>query len=190
MSSGLTHDRITLWSLPVVASCTYALTQSIDRTLIVSGAFLFSGLMFGPDLDIYSVQYKRWGYLRWLWLPYQKAIKHRSLLSHGVIIGTTVRLLYLAAWISLLGILGLLIAQVWGFSWKWMNLREIDRRLTYSAIALFVGLEIGAISHIVSDRLSSYKRQKLKVKSQNQRKADRKGKFKCKNKAAKPKSRQ
>ncbi|KJH69444.1 metal-binding protein [Aliterella atlantica] len=182
MSSGSTHDRITLWSLPVVASCTYIATQSSDRTLIVSGAFLFSGLMFGPDLDIYSVQYKRWGYLRWLWLPYQKAIKHRSLLSHGVIIGTTLRLLYLAAWISLLGVFSLLIAQLWGFSWNWLSLREIDRKLTYSAIALFVGLEIGAISHIVSDRLSSYKRQLRRGKI-------KKSKSNRPIKAAKPKSR-
>ena len=160
MPSGSTHDRITLWSLPVVASCTYALTRSSDRTLIVSGAFLFSGLMFGPDLDIYSVQYKRWGYLRWLWLPYQKTVKHRSLLSHGLIIGTTLRLLYLGAWISLLGIFGLGIAQLVGYSWNWQFLREFAERSTYSAIALFAGLEIGAISHIVSDRLSTaYKRQ-------------------------------
>lgn len=178
MSSGSTHDRITLWSLPVVASCTYIATQSSDRTLIVSGAFLFSGLMFGPDLDIYSVQYKRWGYLRWLWLPYQKAIKHRSLLSHGVIIGTTLRLLYLAAWISLLGVISLLIAQLWGFSWNWQFLRKIDRKLMYQAIALFVGLELGAISHIVSDRLSTYKRK---------HKASRQSKGKIR--IAKPKSR-
>lgn len=159
MSSGSTHDRITLWSLPVVASCTYLATQSSDRTLIICGAYLFSGLMFGPDLDIYSVQYKRWGYLRWMWLPYQKVIKHRSLLSHGLIIGTTLRLLYLAAWISLLAILGLSIGQLWGFRWNWLNLEEIAYKSTPGAIALFVGLEIGAISHIVSDRISTYKRQ-------------------------------
>lgn len=184
MPSGSTHDRITLWSLPVVSSCTYALTQSSDRTLLVSGAFLFSGLMFGPDLDIYSIQYKRWGYLRWLWLPYQRTVKHRSLLSHGLIIGTTVRLLYLAAWISLLGIFGLGIAQLVGFSWNWQLLREFAQRSTYSAIALFAGLEIGAISHIVSDRISTYYKRR---KKQAPRKALRS--YKGKIKVAKPKSR-
>ena len=83
--------------LPIIAGCTYLLThRNSDRTLIVAGEFLFSGLMFGPDLDIYSVQYKRWGYLRWLWIPYQKTLKHRSFFSHGLIIGTTIRLIYLA----------------------------------------------------------------------------------------------
>lgn len=183
MPSGSTHDRITLWSLPVVAGCTYIATQSSDHTLLVSGAFLFSGLMFGPDLDIYSVQYKRWGYLRWLWLPYQKTVKHRSLLSHGLIIGTTLRLLYLAAWISLLGIFGLGIAQLGGFSWNWQLLREFAQSSTYSAIALFAGLEIGAISHIVSDRIStSYKRQLSRGKI-------KKSKSNRQIKAAKPKSR-
>ncbi len=184
MPSGSTHDRITLWSLPVVAGCTYIATQSSDRTLLVSGAFLFSGLMFGPDLDIYSVQYKRWGYLRWLWLPYQKAIKHRSLLSHGLIIGTTLRLVYLAAWISLLGIFGLGIAQLVGFSWNWQILAEFAASSTYSAIALFAGLEIGAISHIVSDRISTYYKRR---KKQAPRKALRS--YKGKIKVAKPKSR-
>jgi uncharacterized metal-binding protein len=157
MPSGQTHDRITLWSLPVIAGCTYLLTQrSGDRTLIVAGAFLFSGLMFGPDLDIYSIQYKRWGLLRWLWIPYQKTLKHRSVLSHGLIIGTTVRLLYLAFWLSLLGIFVVGIAEVWGdVSWNWQLWVEIAKKYTYEWVLLFIGLELGAISHILSDRIGS-----------------------------------
>ncbi len=64
MPSGRTHDRITLWCLPIVAVGTYMLTQQLPWMLIASGGFLFGGLMFGPDLDIHSVQYKRWGILR------------------------------------------------------------------------------------------------------------------------------
>ncbi len=169
MPSGQTHDRITLWSLPVIAGCTYLLTHGdSDRTLIVAGAFLFSGLMFGPDLDIYSVQYKRWGYLRWLWIPYQKAIKHRSFLSHGLIIGTTVRLLYLAAWLSILGIFVVGIAELWGdVSWNWLLWVESAKKYTYEWLALFIGLEMGAISHILSDRIGSFskRRQRNKLSS-------------------------
>ncbi len=166
MPSGQTHDRITLWALPVIAGCTYLLTQrSGDRTLIVAGAFLFSGLMFGPDLDIYSIQYKRWGYLRWLWIPYQKSLKHRSVLSHGIIIGTTVRLLYLGAWLSIVGIFVVGIAEVWGdVSWNWQLGMELAKKYTYELLALFIGLELGAISHILSDRLGSFAKRKQRNK--------------------------
>jgi uncharacterized metal-binding protein len=167
MPSGQTHDRITLWSLPVIAGSTYFVTQSGDRTLIVAGAFLFSGLMFGPDLDIYSIQYKRWGYLRWLWIPYQKSLKHRSMLSHGIIIGTTVRLLYLAVWLSIVGIFVVGIAQLWGdISWNWQLWAQLAKKYTYESILLFIGLEMGAISHILSDRIGSFSKrwQRNKIK--------------------------
>ncbi len=165
MPSGQTHDRITLWSLPVVAGGTYLLTTSSDRTLIVAGAFLFSGLMFGPDLDIYSIQYKRWGLLRWLWIPYQKTLKHRSVLSHGIIIGTTVRLLYIAIWLSIVGVFATGIAEVWGdVSWNWQLWVEIAKKYTYEWTLLFIGLELGAISHILSDRIGSFSKRRRRNK--------------------------
>lgn len=164
MPSGRTHDRITLWSSPLVAGLTFGHTQSSDLTLIVSGAFLFSGLMFGPDLDLYSVQYKRWGPLRLLWIPYQKTLRHRSLLSHGPIIGTTLRVLYIASWLGILGILTLGIAQVvWDVGWSWQLLAQSAKasltQYTAEWIALYLGLELGAMSHSLSDwGGSAYKR--------------------------------
>jgi len=92
MPSGATHDRITLWISPLVAGLTWVLTQSDRLTLITVGTFLAGGLLLSPDLDIRSRPYKRWGWLRWLWLPYQKSIRHRSWLSHGWIIGTLLRI--------------------------------------------------------------------------------------------------
>lgn len=166
MPSGRTHDRITLWGLPIVAGLTFGQTQSGNLTLIVSGAFLFSGLMFGPDLDLHSIQYKRWGPLRWIWIPYQKTLWHRSLWSHGPIIGTTLRVLYLATWLGLLGIFGLgLVTLIYGEGWSWQRLAQSAKAsLTgYTAewIALYLGLELGAVSHSVSDwGGSAYKRFK------------------------------
>src|SRR5919199_739240 len=119
MPSGQTHDRITLWSLPVVTALTVALTRSSNLTLIVSGGFLFSGLMFSPDLDLHSRPFKRWGWLRWIWIPYQKAMHHRSVFSHGPVIGTTLRVLYLASWIALVGVLILAVVQLFqNVSWS------------------------------------------------------------------------
>ncbi|MBD2677994.1 MULTISPECIES: metal-binding protein [Nostoc] len=164
MPSGRTHDRITLYSLPFVAGVTFWQTRSSNATLLVASGFLFGGLMFGPDLDIYSVQYQRWGFLRWIWLPYQKSLRHRSFLSHGPIIGTTLRVLYLGCLLAVLAIFVLAIAQkLWNFSFTWQELgRTVGRSLLdYDTeyVALFLGLELGAMSHSLSDwGGSAYKR--------------------------------
>lgn len=156
MPTGRTHDRITLTSLPVVGGSTLFLSHSTRLTLIVCASFLFSGLMFGPDLDIYSCQFRRWGWLRWLWLPYQKLLRHRSLFSHGPIIGTLFRLLYLAIWLLLLGSIGLSVAiysrQV---AWDWRSGVELAKgyiqQYPFEGLALLIGLELGAMSHYLSD---------------------------------------
>jgi uncharacterized metal-binding protein len=168
MPSGHTHDRITLWSLPLVAGLTFGQTQSSNLTLLVSGGFLFGGLMFGPDLDIYSCQYQRWGWLRPIWLPYQKSLRHRSFLSHGPLIGTALRILYLATWIVVFGIFGLAIAEKFGNSgWNWQEVvlncwRSIAQYHT-ELFTVYIGLELGAMSHYLSDWSgSAYKRFKKK----------------------------
>lgn len=170
MPSGQTHDRITLWSLPFVTGITYKQTQSSDLTLIVAGAFLFSGLMFGPDLDLPSIQYKRWGLLRWIWLPYQKLIHHRSVFSHGIIIGTSLRLIYLASWLGVVGIFALGVAQLAGVSGSRQLLVQVVtasiNQYATEWIALYLGLELGAISHSLSDWIgSAAKRYRKQAKS-------------------------
>ncbi|MDB9315960.1 metal-binding protein [Spirulina sp. CS-785/01] len=164
MPSGRTHDRITLWSLPWIVLLTLSLTRDGMLTLLVSAAYLFSGLMFGPDLDIYSVQFKRWGGLRWLWIPYQKVLKHRSRLSHGFLIGTVLRVLYLGIILLLVGMVGIAIAQlIGGFAWNWQtSAQQAKLGLSHyraEAIALFVGLELGAMSHASSDWFGSTAKQ-------------------------------
>lgn len=175
MPSGRTHDSITLWSLPLIAGLSLVCTQDGSLALVTSGGFLFSGLMFGPDLDIHSKQYRRWGWLRWIWLPYRRSLRHRSLWSHGFLVGTIVRLLYLVSWILLLMgsviVVGAFIAYGQGQSEQWYALVQqqilsIGQRVgqvfvayPVHAIALGVGLELGAMSHSMSDWLgSAYKR--------------------------------
>ncbi|MFN6468533.1 MAG: metal-binding protein [Nostoc sp. SerVER01] len=164
MPSGRTHDRITLYALPFVAGVTFWQTRSSNATLLVAGGFLFGGLMFGPDLDIYSVQFQRWGFLRWIWLPYQKSLRHRSFLSHGPIIGTTLRIIYLGCLLAILAIFILVIAQkLWNFSFTLQDLGGTigQSLLDYDTeyVALFLGLELGAMSHSLSDWSgSAYKR--------------------------------
>lgn len=166
MPSGRTHDRVTLWSLPVVAALTFGQTRSGLLTLIISGGFLLGGLMFGPDLDIYSRQYQRWGWFRWIWRPYQDSLRHRAFLSHGPLIGTALRMVYFGIWIAVFTILALTIAQFFtdmASLRQWLML-QVARSFTQyyrEWIALYIGLELGAMSHSLMDwGGSAYKRLK------------------------------
>src|ERR1043166_5192149 len=89
MPSGKTHDLVTVALSPAPLAAAGA-------------AELFGGLMFGPDLDIQSRQYTRWGVFRFLWLPYKTVFRHRSRWSHGIIFGTLIRVVYFAAALTLL----------------------------------------------------------------------------------------
>ncbi|MFM2313818.1 MAG: hypothetical protein RLZZ04_3094 [Cyanobacteriota bacterium] len=170
MPSGVVHDRITICLLPWVAGITYFSTRSAEITLVLSCGYLFSGMMFGPDLDIYSLQYKRWGIMRFIWLPYRKFLRHRSLLSHGLILGTCVRLLYLFTVIFLLSVFCVAIAQLcWGFNWNWQvfmgkQLHRLIAQYPHESIALLSGLELGAMSHSLSDWINSYRKHRRKSK--------------------------
>ncbi len=173
MPSGRTHDRITLISLPLLVGGSLLITRNAEYTLIAAGAFLFSGMMFGPDLDIYSVQYQRWGFLRWLWLPYRKLFSHRSFFSHGFIVGTLIRVFYLSIFLILVAIVFVALAQaIWGFPWNWRDFslnawKFLSKERLGWTIIFFIGLELGAMSHYLSDWLNSaYKRIHGRKKTQ------------------------
>ncbi len=160
MPSGRLHDRITLWCLPLIAGSTFGLTRSSDFTLLTTGGFLFSGLMFGPDLDIHSRHFIRWGWLRLLWIPYQKTIRHRSVWSHGLIIGTVLRVFYLSLWVGLCTGLGAaLVYWIWGVKIDWGHWGGLTMQGVYNyrgqVFALGLGLELGAISHVAADTIGS-----------------------------------
>lgn len=176
MPLGRTHDRITLWLLPWIVGLSLLLNRSGELTLLVSSGFLFSGLMFGPDLDIYSVQYKRWGFLRCIWQPYQSVIRHRSWLSHGLVVGTFVRIVYLGFVLSVIGLPIFCIIQLFrGNNWDFQQLfNKIQQFLTidypYQVMAFLIGLELGSMSHSLSDWLgSTYKRLKRGKKRKKRR---------------------
>ena len=97
MPSGKTHDAITIILAAPTCAGAWGLTGNLALALLATGAMLFGGFMFGPDLDILSRQYTRWGVFRFLWLPYRALFRHRSRWSHGIIFGTLIRVLYFAA---------------------------------------------------------------------------------------------
>ncbi|MEM8714554.1 MAG: metal-binding protein [Cyanobacteria bacterium P01_G01_bin.4] len=172
MPSGRTHDRITLYSLPLITAAAGLVTRSSTVALAVSGAFLFAGLMFSGDLDTRSHQYNRWLWLRWIWLPYRRLCKHRSVWSHGPIVGTICRLLYVGLWAVVMSAIALYVGHSYA-DWPWQPKLWWQRGLAWLlrpagetglawwgvVAAMVVGLELGAMSHSSSDWIvSTFKR--------------------------------
>jgi len=111
--------------------------------LIATASYYLAGMYLSPDLDLVSRPFKRWGLLRWLWLPYQRLIpRHRHWLSHGPVIGSLVRLLYLAAWLSLLWLLFPGFQRV---QWAGVTLPNV--------VAFLVGVELSTLNHLLLDGL-------------------------------------
>jgi uncharacterized metal-binding protein len=142
MASGRNHDRAITATTPIILATAIAMGHA-DVGLIVTPSYYLAGMYLSPDLDLISRPYKRWGFLRCLWLPYQKLIpRHRRWLSHGPVVGSLVRLLYLAALVSPLWLLfpGLQQIQWSGFT-------------APNAMAFFCGVESSALNHLLLDGL-------------------------------------
>jgi uncharacterized metal-binding protein len=112
MPSGRTHDAITIILAAPTFFAAWGLTGSLALALLATGAMLFGGFMFGPDLDIQSRQYARWGIFRFLWLPYRMIFRHRSRWSHGIIFGTLIRVLYFTLVLALIVAAGVALRAV------------------------------------------------------------------------------
>jgi len=170
MPSGRTHDIITLTIAPATFAVSQVYWRSIPIAVVSTLSMIFAGFMFGPDLDLASKQYRRWGPLRPIWLPYVVIFKHRSHLSHGLLLGTVVRVAYFLAMIAALATIALYVRQVWWFKhaarwsdqvaivWAWCTdaWHRADR--DYSRAA-FAGLWLGAAAHTVSDVVWSITRK-------------------------------
>ncbi len=101
MPSGKAHDVITIILAVPTFTVAWGLTGNPMLALVATCAMLFGGFMFGPDLDIQSRQYTRWGIFRFLWLPYRGMFRHRSRWSHGIIFGTLIRVIYFVVVLAL-----------------------------------------------------------------------------------------
>jgi uncharacterized metal-binding protein len=97
VSSGKVHDKATFFLLFPFLIATFFYFKAINFAFILCAlGYLAGGLLFGPDLDCKSRQYRRWGLLRFIWIPYQKLGGHRSFVSqsHDSIFGLIFRLIY------------------------------------------------------------------------------------------------
>ncbi|MBV9209974.1 MAG: metal-binding protein, partial [Acidobacteria bacterium] len=162
MPSGKTHDTITFMLVLPTFAAAWLVFGSVGLATVVTCAMLFGGLMFGPDLDIQSRQYTRWGVFRFLWLPYRMLFRHRSRWSHGILFGTLIRVIYFGLVIALL-VAGAVYLRAMLVSGSPPSLSEIisawqaiESGITqtvgkHAALAVFAGLWWGAASHTLTD---------------------------------------
>lgn len=169
MPSGKTHDFLTYASTAGAVYCLwhYQVTNDLSLIGIFSIASLFGGLMFGPDLDIKSVQYNRWGPLKFIWLPYQ-VFGHRSkkTQSHDALFGPLVRIGYFFCAIVFLSIFAAGVFSVFdkklslSFLFSLINL-ILQIPFKYQ-ISFLVGLWFGNIVHYFADWLWEFAPRWLK----------------------------
>lgn len=167
MPSGKTHDAITFILAAPMFGASYLTTQSALLSAIVTSAFVFGGVMFGPDLDTGSKQYSRWGPLRSLWFPYRACFKHRSRWSHGMVFGTLIRVIYFLG-ISTIAVffaaytIGLVVGSqlphALDFLKGWRTIGGFANVVIGSdaLLAVFAGMWAGSASHTLTDMTVSY----------------------------------
>lgn len=160
MSSGKVHDKITLYLIiPFFGFC-WAFLNNFFESCFCTLSFTFAGLMFGPDLDTKSVQYKRWGLLRFIWIPYQKLGGHRSFLtqSHDSLFGPILRFLYLSFIFAFWAFIMAYLAQFDLF----LFLKKLAQKFSIDYLRLILlflaGTYIGSLSHQITDWAYSAKK--------------------------------
>jgi len=163
MPSGRTHDAITLLLAVPTFVAAWGATRSVALATAATAGMLFGGLMFGPDLDILSRQYTRWGLLRFLWWPYRVVFRHRSRWSHGIIFGTLIRVVYFALVLTILVCAAIYLratisagapADYGAVVRAWQAIEAgalMQGRAPHLLLALLAGLWWGAASHTLTD---------------------------------------
>ena len=149
MASGLEHDKaIKIWTVPL--GILIGIICNAQLGIIFGITFLIGGLWLSPDLDTLSIPLRRWGLLRIIWLPYRKLIKHRSFFSHGILIGTTIRLLYL---IGITILISYLVSKIFDIDpiLSINSLKLIKDLYPEELLASFVGIEASAWLHLIKD---------------------------------------
>lgn len=160
MPGSRTHDFITLTT--AVAAAPVALWAGLPPVEVgaLAGAYIFSGFFFSPDLDLHSRPYLRWRVLRFLWLPYQYLVPHRSWVSHSLIVGPLLRIAYFVVVLYLLGLLALALLHLavpvdpTGTLWQWT--RQLGEYIQRHPTVVFYGL-LGFVgssaTHVIADVL-------------------------------------
>ncbi len=150
MASGREHDQSTkLWCLPF--GLITGIILGFQNGILAGISFVLGGLWLSADLDICSKPLKRWGILQIIWWPYRKTIPHRSILSHGPLIGSSIRLIYLLGMIFIAE----LLIQAFGFNLEIISLERILKLIEdyrEETISILLGIEGSLWLHLIKDK--------------------------------------
>ncbi|WP_020063344.1 metal-binding protein [Bacillus sp. 123MFChir2] len=163
MPSGKTHTKINLVSLPIVLFmlASYGLTN-FDFLLTFAIGFIVGTYFLTPDLDIHSAAYRKWGLLRIFWYPYQTMMPHRSPLTHTIIIGDLIRLLYMLLVFSpFLYVLNKTLLEG--------ELLEIAKEHEVEIITFVLGVIAASTLHIIADGVNTRRKKMMHRKRRKRR---------------------
>ncbi len=128
--------------------------------IAVDAGIAAASFLLSPDMDLFnSRSMKDWGYLRFLWYPYAKLVKHRDRL-HLPVIGTTVR------WLYVVGLMLAVYAVLFQFVFKSVVLgingdtADTIYNLLYLA-DVFLGAVIADATHYVLDMTTTRLKRQL-----------------------------
>jgi len=142
--TGKQHDKYTWLTMPVILAGGFYFVPTMAG--FIAAAHVFGGLYLSPDLDTYSNPYKRWSVWKLnYWYFYKQLIPHRSFISHSPIFGTVGRVVYLfGPWIWYFNLTDWLIEH-------WQTIGY-----------LLIGLETGALTHLMCDMIGDVTKGKSK----------------------------
>ena len=157
MASGKTHEKINYTAYAGLLIILILMGfQNMWLTLWLTVGVIFGTRYFGPDLDLKSSLYYRWGKMKWIWIPYQRMFKHRSIFTHGFVIGDIIRVIYFGVFV--LGMIAL-INYAFNISINqsiWTLVSKFSTEFSF----IFIGILIASIFHTIVDLgLSAYKRK-------------------------------
>ena len=146
MASGRRHDQ-SIWILSLPLGIAVGVVLGWAAVLIAAASCLTGGLWLSPDLDTRSNALRRWGPLGFLWWPYRLFIPHRSLWSHGPVLGTSARLGVLLTWCLIVTLAVPALSPAMLLAAIQLLIQQHPREF----IACLVGLEGSAWIHLILD---------------------------------------
>lgn len=168
MSNGKTHEKIneTLIGSVIVLSSSSAVTVfsqfTLYETVFMILGYFIGTYFIGPDLDLRSNNFYRWRYLRFLWIPYQN-FKHRSIWTHGHLIGDVIRYAYMYSIVFLIYLA--INSSTTGAFLPLETFNQLNDFLSHFQIFIFfffIGNVLSSSVHIITDVISSKSKKIIK----------------------------
>lgn len=159
MPNGRTHSIATVITATVLTGAAIAAVQTAGLEVMAAPIGSLAGLLLSPDLDLGEKGNLSHHYVKrhagclagaiWtaVWWPYGRILSHRSFISHSIVMGTALRIMYIA----------LLTFPAWKL---WAALVA-----TESFWWWFFGLAIADTVHIMMDTTSTSLKRKMKSRT-------------------------